>query len=249
MSNLKRLLFVALGLGVIAVAVNWLDPTRSLTKLVRGEVDLQGRPTSHATPGKMGFQGQAAPNFKPRTSIEPIGSEKAKVRIQVFTGFQNHCHAQTIETFETLGKAAPELLRVEFVNTNSEAGRRAAQEANINCEAGVLINGKQRFELEGEKFPIEFHGPLGMGVSPHLVKKVLDHELRRQYGDDLKAETLAKIDQVWDHLPMGQGGMEGMGPMGPMGAMGPSGAAGGPAPSPSAGDDQAQPPKGEGKDE
>lgn len=206
MSNLKKLLFVALGLGVIAVVVNWLDPTHSLTKLATGEVDLQGRPTPQA-------MGLSAQPFQPREAIAPLGSEKAKVRIRVFAGFQNHCHALTMDTFEALGKAAPELLRVEFVNTNSEEGRRAAQQAKVNCEAGLLINGRQRFELEDG--PIEFHGPLGMGLSPHLVKKVLDHELRQQYGKSLKAETLAKINKVWDKLP--QGGMGKMGPMGPMG--------------------------------
>ncbi|HIE51904.1 MAG TPA: hypothetical protein EYP85_09110 [Armatimonadetes bacterium] len=196
MSRLKKLLLVALALGVVAVIVNVLDPTHSLSKLLKGQTTLQAQYVRH---------------FKSPEPLEPIGSEDAKVQIKAFAQSANPCHEMTIDLLKEIAQALPERIRVEFVDTGTPEGQQALAGAQIACEAGLLINDQGQFEVEreGEKFTIEFHGPLE-AMPPELFHLVLVQELQEQYGDDLGEEELAKLAAVfeerWPPGMLGPGG-------------------------------------------
>lgn len=210
MSRVKKLLFIALGLAVVALIVNALDPTHSLLRWLKGESTWKAQYVQHFV--------QAKP-------IEPIGSENAKVRIKLFAQSMNPCHAPTLDLLKKIGEALPEQIRIEFLDTMTQEGFEARQQAGIPCEVGLLINNQKTVEVErnGQKFQASFHGPISMGMSPDLLRMALEQELEEQYGKDFTEEKQAKLEAVWKDLPkrIHKGPMVGPGPMGP-GPMGPA---------------------------
>lgn len=200
MSRLKKLVLLAVALLAVAVAVNLSDPTYSLTRLLSRQTTLRAQMARHL-------------GGKPRP-LKDLGSESAKVQLTVFVQSTNHCHEPTISTVEKLAKAAPKRIRVHFVDTVTREGAEAAQKA-VHCETGILVNGKSQFEVAagGRKTQVGFHGPIGMGTPPDIVRRAIEAELAKQYGNRLTAEEKARLAAVWKSLPTGpyagKGGMAG----------------------------------------
>lgn len=184
MKRLHRLLLLALGLIVVALAVNLTDPTHSLARLVKGETKIQAQYAQHFTPGK---------------PIPPIGSETAKVKIKVFVQTGNQCHEPTISFFQKVGEALPSRIRIVFVDSGSKEGFEAKQKAGIGCESGILINDQKDFEVErdGKKVPISTGGPIGMEVPPASAADLIKQVALKQYGKALTKEEIAKLDTAW----------------------------------------------------
>mgnify|MGYP001603518317 CR=1 FL=1 len=79
----------------------------------------------------------APPKAKP---TPPIGSKNAKVVIRTFAQANNSCHDSSIKLMERIGKAVPNRIRIEFLDTGTQEGVAASQHAGISCDAGVTIN-------------------------------------------------------------------------------------------------------------
>ncbi|NCO90596.1 MAG: hypothetical protein COZ06_03725 [Armatimonadetes bacterium CG_4_10_14_3_um_filter_66_18] len=143
---------------------------------------------------------KAAPKPKP---IPPIGSKDAKVVIETFVQAGNSCHGSSIELMERIGKAAPNRIRVEFLDTNTQDGKTAIEDAGISCDAGVTINGKKEFDIryKGKPVNFSFHGPIGMDVSLDYFRAALEQELRDRYGDTLTEKEQKSLAAVWKDAP------------------------------------------------
>jgi hypothetical protein len=95
-------------------------------------------------------------------------------------------------------EALPNRIRLEFVDTYTDEGQRAAAAAEIHCLSGLLINSKRDLEYRGENGvmqKVEFSRPLST-FSADVFPLVLAHELRSQYADavsqsDIDALTAA----------------------------------------------------------
>lgn len=209
MSRVKKLLYVALGLAVVALIVNGLDPNRFLLRWLKGESTWRAQYVRHFA--------QAKP-------IDPVGSPNAKVRIKLFVQSMNPCHAATVDLLKKVAEALPKRIRVEFLDTMTQEGFEARQRAAIACEVGLLINDQKTVKVpyQGQTFQFSFHGPIGMGMSPELLERAVEQELKKQYGKEITKEEWAKFKAVWKELPRmvpkghGMGpGIMGPGPMGP----------------------------------
>jgi hypothetical protein len=188
MSRIKVLLGIAGGLVVVALLVNFLDPSRSLFKLITGKSRIQAEYVRH---------------FVPPQPMEPVGSEEAKVRIQAFAQSMNSCHIPTINILSKIAETVPERIRVEFLDTITTEGSLARQKAGIECEIGLLINDQRIVEVEqeGQIFRCEFHGPVDKGSQLGFLRMALEQELEKQYGADLTAEERTQLAAVWGELP------------------------------------------------
>ena len=187
MSRLKKLLAAALLLAVVAVLVNVFDSSHSARRLFRR---------------KTKFPAVYARHFGKAKPIDPVGSQTAKVKITAFVQSANDCHWPTISFITRIAEAAPERVRAEFVDTGSEAGFNKAQEAHLDCDAGLLLNGKKQVEVEqdGTKRLIVVHGPIGMEAPPQDVKTAVEYELTKQYGAKLTGDELTKLAAVWKDI-------------------------------------------------
>jgi hypothetical protein len=132
------------------------------------------------------------------TPPPPVGAPDARVRLQAFVALGNPCHGETILTLRAAAEALPNYIRLEFVDTYTDAGQQAAAAAGIHCLGGLLINSKRNLEYQtedGKMHGVEFTGPLGK-FSPDVLPLVLAHELRSQYANavsqsDIDALTAA----------------------------------------------------------
>jgi|YNPNPStandDraft_1061719.scaffolds.fasta_scaffold67220_1 hypothetical protein len=204
MSRVKKLLYVALGLAVVALIVNGLDPNHFLLRWLKGESTWRAQYVRHFTSAK---------------PIEPVGSPNAKVHIQLFVQSMNPCHAATVDLLKKVGEALPKRVRVEFLDTMTPEGFEARQRAAIPCEVGLLINHQKTMQIQyqGRTFQFSFHGPIGMGMSPELLERAVEQELKKHYGKEITKEEWAKFKAVWKELPRMVPKGHGMGP----GIMGP----------------------------
>jgi len=215
--RLKKLLAAALLLAVVAVVVNVFDSSHSARRLFHRKAN-QLPAYAH--------------RFAKAKQIDPVGSKTARVKITVFVQSTNDCHLPTINFVTRIAKAAPERVRAEFVDTGSEAGFKQAQEAHIDCSAGLLLNGQKQVEVEheGKKRLIVFHGPVGTESAPQDVQTAVEYELIKQYGTKLTAAERTKLAAVWkDSQSLMQGGHgPGNGPDTGQGKSGPPGSKGSP---------------------
>jgi len=200
MSRLRKLLVVALVLAAVAVIVNVTDTNHSIKKLLRR---------------KTHYPSMYARHFVKAKPLPPVGNEDAKVRLEVFVESANHCHQGTIELVRKIAEAVPKRIRVEFADTATKEGYEAATKAGINCDAGILVNGKNSITIsEGrETFTVAFHGPLGMEMPPDYLRLAIDRELEKQYPEGLSKQEQADLDAVWKRVPeFAAEGFEGPGP-------------------------------------
>ncbi|NLC58316.1 MAG: hypothetical protein GX774_15895 [Armatimonadetes bacterium] len=197
MTRLKKLLLTALGLLVVAVVVNLTDPTRSLVRLAKRETTVQA---------------QVAQRFGTPKELRPYGNESAKVKLIVYVQSTNHCHQPTVTMCQRIAKAVPKRVRVEFVDTITPEGAKAAKQ-KFQCETGILVNGT----------PMGGHGPIGGGTPAHLLRAAVENALAKQYAQGLPAEESTRLALVFKDLPTA-----GMGPGLPGGKDAPAGKAGKP---------------------
>lgn len=145
----------------------------------------------------------AAGVFKPKPKLEehnqpakpqhievpkPVGPEKAPVKITVFINSANPCHAETIEALKQLPAEYPDQVRVVFKDTKDPANAKAAAEAKIGCEMGLLVNGRMAFRLPGRGL-IMFQGPLmggGHGVNMNDLRLVVESQVKEKTGRPAK---------------------------------------------------------------
>ncbi|HIE51672.1 MAG TPA: hypothetical protein EYP85_07910 [Armatimonadetes bacterium] len=189
MRRLEKLILLMAALAIIAFA-NYRAFVRS---------SVIAKTWRKPTPTYQASSSPPSEKLEP-VSLEPIGSEEAKVKIELFLEADNPCHRETWELFTKLAQAAPDRIRLELLDTGSPEGEQLAEQ--IGCQTGVRINGQQEFEIEegGEKITVELHGPVGMGIAPEMLKAVLEQELRKQYGSDLSEEEMEKIFAPWEEM-------------------------------------------------
>ncbi|NSW56662.1 MAG: hypothetical protein HPY44_11645 [Armatimonadetes bacterium] len=138
-SNPGRLLLLIPLLLVVAVAVNWPD----ISAIARGEKTLKGVIMGRTTNASAAMEGWKLP--------EDMGAEDAKVTVEIFLHQGDACHVDFLYLGQSLGTVEPERLRVDFVDTGSEAGRKRFSELSVGCEQGMAINGKTKFKLPPRK--------------------------------------------------------------------------------------------------
>lgn len=190
-SNAKRLLLIALVLLVVAVAVNY----RSVMEIIRGERTLKGVIYGLTRGGDTDFAGFDMP--------DDVGSEDAKVRVEVFLRAGDPCHIESVFLGQALGLVDPERILVDFQDTSDAEVLKRFAELKIGCEQGMAVNGKTKFKVpmtdeSGKKtektvyFTAEGHYTL-----PEL-HAVLDKELKETYD----GEGLARgPDEFVERLP------------------------------------------------
>jgi len=135
------------------------------------------------------------PPPQPAVNIDPMGSPDAKVKLKAFVQPSNSCHGSTIAILKKVARALPNRIHLEFVDTASEEGSRKSEEANLNCSAALMVNGKSEFEIvnAGKKQKVAFnHGPVHMMPPAYLITAVTG-ELRTQYGDAITQVELNKL--------------------------------------------------------
>lgn len=188
MSRLRKLMYVAGGLLVVAIAVNCLY-YQSLLRMLRGQSKLQA---------------ELALNFKKPKPIAPVGAKEAKVKIQLMAMSANPCHQGTIKTLREIALAVPARIRAEFAEPGFKGGKQQMMaQATSGCMAALTINGRGEFDVVqgGRKMHIVFHGPLGMGTPPDWVRLVVESELARQYPKGLKPQERKALATIWRDLP------------------------------------------------
>lgn len=187
MGTLQKVVGVVIALAIV-VAMNYFggDTSKKMAQLKT--------PASKAAP-------TSAPKIPTGPKPKPlpaIGSPKAKVVIKAFVESGNHCHQGTIAVVQAVAKLLPEQIRVEFVDTSTHDGQNAAGSAQIGCQAGMQINGKQKVEYkgkDGKKHEVNFHGPLSM-MSPESLPLILEEELHKQYGNAVSQGDITRLSQV-----------------------------------------------------
>lgn len=206
MNRLQKLLVTLAVLSVVA-GINSGSYYRELKKKKKGQPELAKMAT--ASPGG---------GMKPLTSIDPVGSDAALVKIEAFVEPGNHCHLQTIQVLKEAAKVLPAKIHVKFYGTGSPEGAKAAEKAKIGCATGLVINGKKEFDVRrgGKPSKVSFHGPLNM-MPPDSLPLVLSQELRKAYGSHLNSQELAKVTAVIKKEMATSGGV---GPGGPEGKAG-----------------------------
>ncbi|MCX7599813.1 MAG: hypothetical protein N2512_13230 [Armatimonadetes bacterium] len=116
---------------------------------------------------------------------KPIGPEKAPVKVTVFINSANPCHAETINALKQLPQEYPNQVRVVFKDTKDPANAKAAAEAKIGCEMGLLVNGRMAFRLPGRGL-VMFQGPLmggaGHGVNMNDLHLVIESQVKEKTG-------------------------------------------------------------------
>lgn len=138
-SSLRRLLLAVPLLLVVAAAVNWPD----ISSIIKGEKTLKGVIMGRTTNASAAMEGWKLP--------EDMGSEDAKVTVEILLHQGDACHVDFLYLGQSLGTVEPERLRVEFVDTGSETGRKRFSDLSVGCEQGMAINGKTKFKLPPRK--------------------------------------------------------------------------------------------------
>jgi hypothetical protein len=117
---------------------------------------------------------------KPMAPPAPIGSEDAKLKIEVCLG---HCVSAMFQPFAECAEAWPDRIRAEFYAYESEEGRKLVQ-AHGETLACVFFNGENRFTLEdgGERREVHFHGPPGNEYQIRDLGQVLRLKMKEAYG-------------------------------------------------------------------
>ena len=95
---------------------------------------------------------------------DPLGPQDAKVKVKVVAQDGNSCHEPLVVLWMAVASLEPERLRVEFgsgmVSTPEAEAAKAKGESKegkapgppeLGCEAGVLINGQNKFEVGSGK--------------------------------------------------------------------------------------------------
>ena len=150
-----------------------------------GGVAFQNLKSVKSGQPRAAFPGAPGHGPQPTKPLPPVGAPDAKVRLQAFVASGNPCHEATIATLLAAAEALPSHIRLEFVDTYTDEGQRAAAAADIHCLSGLLINSKRDFEYQGENGEmrkVEFCRPLST-FSADVFPLVLAHELRSQYAD------------------------------------------------------------------
>lgn len=212
---LPKLLILVAVMLVVAVVVNWKDISAI----------AQGRKTFKSVLyGKVYSPFEATFRFP-----EPMGPEDAKVKVQVIAQQGNSCHEPLVGLWMGVADLAPERLRVEFgmggLPSQQEAedvpadasppGEEMGGIPELGCDAGVLINGQNKFELgEGEeKRTIYLLGPDPGGLmdeqpegappipAPHGwtlddVATIVNQAVEDTYGENPKL-TAEAIEEAW----------------------------------------------------
>jgi len=122
--------------------------------------------------------GQRLPDAPPeRFRTDPQGP----VKIIVYRGETVDCHKPMEQFMREVATKHPDRLKVEFVNTDTPDGALACRQA-VGCPmAGIVVNGRNRFQVEREGQPatVQFYG--AMDRSPYYtqadVQAVLDQAL------------------------------------------------------------------------
>jgi hypothetical protein len=145
----------------------------------------------------------AAGVFKPKPKLEehteasnphrieipsPLGPEKAPVTVTAFVNSMNSCHAESVEMLKRLVAEYPNQVRVVFKDTKDPANAKAAAEAKIGCEMGVLVNGRMAFRIPGKGL-VMFQGPLsggGHGVNLDDLRLVVESQVKEKTGRPAK---------------------------------------------------------------
>lgn len=115
---------------------------------------------------------------------KPVGPEKAPVKVTVFINSANPCHTESIEALKRLPEEYPDQVRVVFKDTRDPANAKAAAEAKIGCEMGLLVNGRMAFRLPGKGL-VMFQGPLmggGHGVNMGDLRLVIENQVKEKTG-------------------------------------------------------------------
>ncbi|MGC9316848.1 MAG: hypothetical protein ACP5KN_02285 [Armatimonadota bacterium] len=178
----KRLAGIVAVLLLIAVAVNW----PSIVQIARGERTLK-QVVYGITRG--------APEEELEWSIpaEPIGSEDAKVEIEMFLAAGDPCHVASYCMGKALGTIDPERIRVAFRDTTQAQWGERFGDMQFNCMQGMAVNGKSEFSVpaaageqqsDTEEMETVVLTP-DWGWSFEQFHYILDQEFKESYGTGL----------------------------------------------------------------
>lgn len=140
-SGLRRLLLLLPLLLLVAVAVNW----KPISAIARGEKTFKS-----VLMGKMIDPNAGLENW---TMPADIGADDAKVVVEVLLRQGDPCHVDMVYFGQSIGTVEPARIRVDFVDTATEAGQKRFTELKLGCEQGMAINGKTKFKLPAAKTP------------------------------------------------------------------------------------------------
>jgi len=200
-SNARRLAGLALLLLIVAVGVN----IKTALALMRHERTLKGV--------ILGIQGDKEPEFANLILPRSIGSENAKVTVEVFVQGGRGCHADTVFTGEALGTIDPERIRVVFRDTRLPEAMKRFAALKVGCEQGMAVNGKVKFDMPVSHMPnsgAPKASPDTKGTKEHVVyltgghgehwgmdvlHSILDRELKALYGGKGMKMDVAQFTQ------------------------------------------------------
>ncbi|MBI2298380.1 MAG: hypothetical protein HYU66_05410, partial [Armatimonadetes bacterium] len=137
--------------------------------------------------------------------LEGAGTKTAKIKFTGVVDANNSCHGATVAILRAVAEAYPEYVRADFVDGNSEAGQEVKAKAGVNCQCGVILNGKAaiQYDENGKHEEVTFHGPLEW-ADPASFSKMLHHYLAAEYPGIPKATldgVAATIKKTWGGNP------------------------------------------------
>lgn len=178
----KRLAAIVVILLLVAVAVNW----SSISAIARGERTLKQIVYGIT-------KGAPEENLEWSVPEEPLGSEDAKVEIEIFLLGGDPCHVYSYCMGKAFGTIDPDRIRVVFRDTaEAEWGERFG-EMQFNCMQGMAVNGESEFSvpaaLTDEEADTEEMETLVLtpewGWTYEQLHYILDQELNESYETGL----------------------------------------------------------------
>jgi hypothetical protein len=202
-SVLPKLLALVVLMLVVAVVVNWKD----ISAIAAGRKTVKS-----VLYGKEYLSMEPAFRFP-----DPIGPEAAKVKVRVIAQEGNSCHEPLVALWMGIADLEPERLRVEFRRSAMQGPRAGGQIPELGCEAGVLINGENKFELgegdskrtlylvkPGPQASDQLPGPdsaddplAGEGWTLADLATIVNQAIEEGYGQESRL-TADAIQEAWD---------------------------------------------------
>jgi len=132
----KSLLLLIPVLLVVAIAVNF----GSIIEVARGERTLKGVIYGMSKHSPLEMAGFEVP--------ENVGSEDAKVKLEIYLRGGDPCHVGSAIKGEAVGNMIDlQRMRIVYRDTGTADGLKHFQEVKLGCEQGIAVNGKVKFEL------------------------------------------------------------------------------------------------------
>ncbi len=158
-----------------------------LSVVIAGAVAcIVGKVTRRRAIGPQGGSFRQGPSLSSLTdSVRTFGSAEAKVKGVAILPLTVGCQTDRADYLQQAAEAYPDHLFVKLVDIHSVAGREEKARVGLDC-AGVVINGKNSFELDTSegKRTVVLKGPPNTGYTPSDIRAALQQEVVKAYGKD-----------------------------------------------------------------